>query len=577
MTDQGSTTKTSEHQAASGSGHRTAALFVSSSMIAVAALYLRTELHPLRTQLLEYVFIIFASLAAISLYIVFPAKWQVRRVLNARGAIFLASVLILVSVFSLGMHQFGGFDEGLVVHAGAFYAHDFRPYLDFHCTMPPLFMASIRCAVKLLGLRWASLILLPALFAATTALWIFHLLRLSAVERSWALIITVPVELSTMVVIPFWWYNNSSSVAVVLLLLSVVACLKEQPSLLPWFSLAASLGMVLTSKPNALPACLMVLLIGMTRDKGRLRRLLFSVTAAICIAAAICYLAQMPLTGIIRSYVEIAKLRGAPFKLLRDMTGPEKAFQILFILESTYCFAVLLRLAFRRSPSSWRILGACAVSAITSLGFASTNSEFKVCDLVSLFMAAILLCLCPWEQKNDTHTRKIVLVGWLAVFTCMAGFYSVTHRRILAIGSQMFYEPLPTRKVQKGFFTGLDAGPRLQRVLWQTQQVLMIFPNAKVFFGPRMEFNYAVFDKPPLPGMPLLWDTGNLFPESRLPQFISAFRKNDPDVLIFLKDDFTRMNEMETYILHSENYVFSEDFADITVFIKKKTPPVQTR
>jgi hypothetical protein len=117
-----------------------------------------------------------------------------------------------------------------------------------------------------------------------------------------------------------------------------------------------------------------------------------------------------------------------------------------------------------------------------------------------------MLCLRPWQLPEPTANGKAALAGLLSMFLVMAGFFSVTHLRILGVGEYKYYEPLPTRTIQSGFFAGLEAAPHLQRVLAQSAEALSRYPQQLVFFGPRMEFAYAVFNQPLMRGMPLLWD-----------------------------------------------------------------------
>jgi hypothetical protein len=140
---------------------------------------------------------------------------------------------------------------------------------------------------------------------------------------------------------------------VVLLFLSVLACMQRQESLLPWISFSISLAMVLTAKPNAAPACLMPLALLVTRDKTRWVKALSAGVGALGLAAFICFAAQMPPADVLHSYAEVAKLRGKPFLLLREMGWPDKQFQILFICASALCFAAPLAISLKRNARRW--------------------------------------------------------------------------------------------------------------------------------------------------------------------------------------------------------------------------------
>ena len=562
-----------------GAGSALRIAFVSAA-IAFAALWYRSSLMPMTRldgiQICEYAFIFFASLALVALYSGFSKSWKLHRFLGIRGLIFPVAALLGAAAYKLGMHQFGGFDEGLIVHAASYYAQGLRPYVDFPSPMPPLFMAALRGAVGLLGLRWSSVLATAVTYTILTSVWMFALLRRAAMPRHWALAVTVCVEMSTMVMCPFWWYNNTSVIAVVLLLCSVLACIQQNEGVLSWTSLALSLGMVMASKPNIEPACLMVLVLLATRDKAQWLKVLSAGVVATAFACAVCAMAQMPLLPMLHSYSVVAKLRGNPLSFFpfREMGWVDANFQGLFLILNVLCFAALLIVSARNNPRHWRAYTAFAIASAVAVLLACANGEYPNLELCIMLVASAFLCLRPWQNSGLPIGRKMLLASLLATSFVMAGFFAAIHLRILGIGEGMFYEPLATRKIQNGFFAGLEAGPRLQAVLAQTAEVINRYPANTIFFGPRMEFEYAVFNKPPMPGMPLLWDVGNLFPSTVFPGYLLTFQHQDPDLLIFLKNDYTRMGAVGFYIQHSPTYRRIDDYSQLTVYIRNKEVPV---
>jgi len=549
------------------------------SVAAIAALRYRSWLLPITRieaiQAAEYAFIFFASLALIAIYAGFAERLQLHRYLEFPGLILFLAALLGAVVYKLGMHQFGGWDEGLLVHAATYYEQGFKPILDFPCAMPPLFMAGARC-IALLGLRWTSFTLLAAVFTALTTLWIFFLLRTAGLPRHWGLVLALCVEASTMLVTPFWWFNNSSAISVVLLFLSVLSCLRQPRRMLPWISVSLALAMVVASKPNDLPAALLIFVLLATKDKWQWVKTLSACAGALGIFLLICRAAQMPLLQLLRSYAEIGKLRGSPLQLLPLMEPPwpEREFQIIFILAAVLCFLVIFVASVKHRPSHWPILTACAIAGLTGIEMTCTNSEIKTSDLCVILVASAILCLRPWEAQQVSVRRKTLLVGWVSVFLVMSVFFAVIHVRILRIGEGAFFEPFPTATIHSGFFSGLEAGPRLQRVLQQTNRALSSYPSQKVFFGPRMEAMYAAFNRSVTPGMPLLWDPGNLFSPARLPRLLLTFQQDDPDLLIFLKEDYTRMGLVAFYMRKTATYQRIDTYSDLTVYVRKKEVPI---
>jgi hypothetical protein len=575
-----------EQAIATSSARKPLLISLAALLVAVAALaYIVTRspveraLPPTALILAEYGFVYSLACAMTGVYVLASRKHWIRSgVTDFPGLILPVSLGIFSAVYKLGMHQFGGWDEGFIVHAGAFYADGFKPFIDFYCSLPPSFMAGIRAAVLLFGLRWASMQILAALFAAVISLWSFGLLRRLGMPNIWALAVTIAFQLTTSVAIPFWWFNTTSYLAAAVLILSVLVCLLPNAGGLAWASLAFSLAMVLTSKPNAGIACLAVAVLFATRDRSRWAKALVACAAATLLALLICRFAQMPPASVLQSYAEIGKLRGSPlaFFPFREMSRPMLAIQLLFLglnfIAFLYCFVT----CWRRHPEQWRSLLVIAVAGLTSLEMICTNSEAKYSDASILLLAISILFLEPWRGWKTGAVRRTVLVGLLAVSAASGGFFAAIDQRILGIGVLSFYEPLPTRTIQGDFFDGLEAGPRMWEVLAEVQQVLDQFPSEeKVFFGPRMEFGYAAFHRTVTRGLPLAWDTGNFYSPERLPYFLLNFQKEDPDLLIFLKNDYTRMESVGYYIQNTNTYERYEGFPRLSVYVRRKDVPIE--
>jgi len=527
------------------------------------------------TEIAGYMFIVLASMAVIGLATAARERHFLQQILAGRCAFYSSTALLFCAVLRLGTYQFGGYDESGIVHAAAFYAHGLRPMIDFQSAVPPLFLAGIRLALICFGLHWLSFALLAAGFAAVTFVWVHWLLRRVSTPARWALVLSLAVEGATMVVVPFWWYNNVTSLATVLLLLSIVACIRTPAANAAWFSLAVAMAMVITGKPNAAPSCLAVLVVFATHDRYQWIRGAFACSGAITLAALICRFAQTPPALLRASYSEVAQLRGNPFlaypwKLMDPLAIMfESAFVLLLVL----CATDLVIKAGRRRAQSWQVILACGAIIVTSLLMVFTNAEVEITNLVGMVVGCSVLCFGNWENEEEGAQAARLLIYLVAIFTVTAGFLGFTHSRIRSIGERAFYEPYGTRMIDTGFFRGLEAGPRLLRVLAQTQQALDQHPSRVVFFGPRMEFSYAVFDRPVMWGMPLFWDSEGNFSPKRFPQMIADIRDQDPDILIFLKNDYTRMGAAADYIKSAAEYQRLDCFEDITVYVRKRVGP----
>jgi hypothetical protein len=106
-------------------------------------------------------------------------------------------------------------------------------------------------------------------------------------------------------------------------------------------------------------------------------------------------------------------------------------------------------------------------------------------------------------------------------------------------------------------------------VLQQVEDALDRYPSNKVFFGPRMEFSYAAFRREPPRGLPIWWHPGSSFAISDMVGVLHALENGDFDLLIFLKDDHTRMP-----LAALEHKLISYDrvpgFSDLDVYVRRE-------
>lgn len=544
--------------------------------LGVFALWYRHHLMPVWRNALEqtadYVAALCLSAAAILLCELIGWRVPALPRMCVRWWYVFALAGLFAAVYWSGMQQFGGYDEGLVANAAAYYAQGDKPGVDYQSSMPPLFMAGIHLVQMTWGLRWAGFAALLAAFAVLTCSWSFLLFRAIGVQMRWAMALSACIQVCTSFVAPFWWYNNTSSLAVILLFLSVLVCLNESAHVFCWISLSVSLAMVLASKPNSLPACLMVASIFPVSSRRCKLKALASVGCALGIAYGICAVAAISPSVLFGAYAEVAKLRGSPLAMvaIEQQDQPERTYLVVLI-----CFLLLITadLMIRRMPSTlegWKRFSAVVVCVLVAIDMVLSNSEFPATNLVVLLVVVSLLCLFPWDSTISSESHRRLLAKLVIVFVVFSTYFGVTHVRILTIGEESFYEPLPTVRIDSGFFAGMQASPRLSRLQNEVAAVLQVHSARTVFFGPRIDFEYAAFHRHVPDGLPLSWATGHLYSEDRLPDFLAALRKGDPDLLVFLKDDYTRMGLVADYIQSSPDYWRIDQFQDLTVYVRKR-------
>ena len=85
------------------------------------------------------------------------------------------------------------------------------------------------------------------------------------------------------------------------------------------------------------------------------------------------------------------------------------------------------------------------------------------------------------------------------------------------------------------------------------------------FFGPRIEFAYAVVGVPSPRHLPLFWQPGTSFARRDEPKMIQSWKQHDFKTLIFLKGDYTYYRAALLSYISSE-YKKDDSYPDITVY-----------
>ena len=138
-----------------------------------------------------------------------------------------------------------------------------------------------------------------------------------------------------------------------------------------------------------------------------------------------------------------------------------------------------------------------------------TNSEMKEVDWPLTIAAGSILALGSsgltlWPRRRY---YTAILCGVL-----VSSIYMAAERyRVSGMGKQSFFEwTNAERPAGTDFFGTCKAGPRFEAVLNQVGEIVATSPRP-IFFGPRMEFGYAVFGLTSPLHIPLWWHPGSSF------------------------------------------------------------------
>lgn len=496
-----------------------------------------------------------------------------------------ALIVLVATILVFGNRHFGGFDQSVVVGAAYRFTEGQRPYSDFVMTVPVLFYLGAGIAFSLAGVSWFALIIVTAAYAAATYSALLWGLKQLGINRIWAVAVAFTAESLSMVLAAYWWYNPITSITVALFLVFSLLVL-QQPHVvsrwMTWIAITALLGL---SKPNSAGLVIAGSTIGFLLRAEARHKFLICSCVALVLDLLILLAFHLDPRDVFASYVGAAQ-RGFPSweRFVQD-TPPEMIGLSLFIIVATvmpWASAAVGRynhIAFgcaskhqidgvrRLGAAEWLVMISAAIAAFIAF---FTNGEMKLVDLPMLFMPVAISTLLS-EQAG--WWRKYYL-GILVTFLSLTGLALGAERyRVKLIGPGAFYQ-LPAWGgfgEYSPFFNHLVEGYNLHAVMAATSELVAISrnhigPRPKVFFGPRMEFNYAVHRLDSPRGLPLFWHEGVGYPKHLRDHVVAAFRDADFDLCIFLRGDFTYMPL--DILLHLESQYRRVDTHALTIFYR---------
>ncbi|GEM_PF-1440948 len=540
-----------------------------------------------------------------------PRKRLTKRWKAAGEAAALAAACAAIAWFTLhfGNRYFGGFDFSILIESGWRLLQGQLPYRDFPCLLPPGFYLGSKFALLLFGVRWNAILWASALYSGATFLWIYTLLKRLLAAPVAAFCVAVCIESCGMLLLCFWWYNNITSVAAVVFLLSCLAYLRDERSTpvqgmpeknLPEKSMAvpvsyvASLALLGLMKPNvASLGCVSgVLLVGFgVRASLRARGRFVALTLlAIALNVGILWTNHVSVTEMVRSYFAAAGERGQ---------DPAFGFRNIRIeeIERYVVLTALLLIPWRRWWPRWKTSKASGDRAriaecllllaapITAAVAMFTNGEFKEVEWPLILAAASILLydpqpLLPAPSRRTPPLASAAPSGRLvrvyAAVLCAilaSNIYIGAERiRVYSVGWHRFFEwhedfPATTDAVPP-FFAGMQGSRRFQRMLDELRQALRE-NNGTIYFGPRMEFAYAMFGLPSPRGLPIWWDPGTSFPASQEGVYENVWFDSRFQTLILSKRDTTYYSWR--FLKRWESlYIEDKRFPELTILRRKK-------
>ena len=464
------------------------------------------------------------------------------------GAVILAAVAAVT-----GRRQFPGLDGGIAMNTAWALHLGQTPYSEVVTPFPPAFLLGSRWAFDLFGPGWQALVLVNALFTAVAFLvhlWLLRRLQLGALS---ALLIALAAQAMTTVPAGFWWYNQMTGALAALFVTAVLVLHRSPRSASAVVALALTTGFLLLAKPNvAIPLVGLSSVTLLWRSAARWTAMA-GVGAGVVLAAAAAVLSGIDPRDMLERLADAGGRTTDTEAWLRfafTNSPVESSLSLVLIVPLVAALAVVGTLVRLRPMADPEVPGAAlaavvAAAAVTAGVGIVTNNDYNAVDFAVLVSAAATTVALTCRQAHDDRglaRAALALAGLSALAYVVQGAEMARDRdRIAAAGPGVFYEEAPLAELPDlERLDGLLAGPRLIRTADEVQALISELrtsqPDVRVYFGPRLDWAYPVFDVIPAAGVPVYWEPYEK-PSVRSDAMVEVFRAAEFDRAIFVRGD----------------------------------------
>lgn len=488
--------------------------------------------------------------------------WQIRLAIVGIGA-FLGAAVVWC-----GRRQFGGFDFSLLIQVAWRQYLGQRPYVDFITTTPPGFNLGTKYAFWLFGPSWNALLYFTALYAFGTFLWIYWLLREHRLGRVAAAGLSFAIEILVVVTLSFWWYNNSTLAMAIVYFLSALLIVHRCGEWKIDLSYVASLSILLLMKPNIAGVLVLLslpLVLFATERKGRL------LTLTICsggITLLLFVINHISIAALLHAYRGASVERGRLSTFGLERVGRfDRRVSVLYIaIFSLPLISLVPYVVEKVQRRKWHDVAFALlfpISSIIAIYGVLTNGEIHELDCGVLLAAnAVLLFGMRLPRAWIQQIYAAILFG----ATVAGMYYAGARLRVQSIDN--FYQFHDNHHlVESGFLKDMRVSGRLVEVEREIGMVKSTSPGP-YYFGPRIDFNYAVLEIPAAEHLPAWWEPGSAFARSETPQILSTWQNQQFKTLIFLREDYTYYPERFRRLIQ-DNYQKDDSYPLLTIYRAK--------
>lgn len=426
----------------------------------------------------------------------------------AAGTALILGATLLALAFV--QRQFGGYDLSPIIDLVWRLRNGEVPGRDFILTFPVGFVALLRVA-GLFGMHWTDLTLVNA--AAVLAVWLF----LCSYRREFLGVPRLAVASAAILVIALLYTNHlwhsalTQLWAIALVFATHVALRTPRPAATHLLRLALAAALVATAKQNVAPPLLLGTL-GWVLVAGGAARLRLATALVGGVAGGLIMamgMLGMSAADLAFTYTAVAG-RARPGVEMLDVVFGSRVHQVLIaiLLVQTGIALWLMRRDWRAQQRPY-LLGCLLVAAlpvVTDWDSKMNNMALPLFVLMLLFyqdtQAGLLSRLwpapgsaLPREAGASPHeTPEPTVLFLLALVLAWAVWAGYGRERMGGVGP--FFELPANERITGGYFDGLATGKRMATIVREIGIAVPVAqsgtPVPRVFFGPRIEFGYAL-------------------------------------------------------------------------------------
>lgn len=490
----------------------------------------------------------------------------------AAAGVIITGMLLGLVISYLGNIQYGSNDGSLIVNTAWPLHLGQTAYKDVITGMPPLLLLSAKWSFDIFGVKWSSIVNMTALMGTFFFILQTHIFIKNKIGPTLSTFISLYVQIVCWMPTSFLWHNGMTSASVILLLSSAWFLYKHPTEPLNYVFYSVSVFITLQTKPNlAAPAILLTFLYLFFIAKNLRRKITVCILISFVITYTFLTTFNINPVMVLSTYQLFSNRVLQPYNLINFTflnAAWEKQLSFLLLLPSLMAFLLFSRhretqAVSSKIPASEYLF--LAIGVLVAVIGITTNNDFKIHE-ISPIVTSIFLIMATKDKNlpaTDYKPASILFNISILLFIVFGIGISFSRIRIYEEGPDVFFQNVPLHQQKSpAFFDGVWAGQRFSDVLGElaaftTKHGYYNSPHAPVFFGPRLDFAYAISGIEPRPGIPLWWEAFRAG-VTQTEEMVNHFRDQHYEYLVLLHCNKTK------YICAGNNY--NEFGTDMTFF-----------